>query len=143
MGHLGVVWEVVQYSTLLRTGLHVAWYISGPLPSNASSPLPTTILMTRFQNRPQGETHHSRAGFLSLSTCPTLGQGILCCGELSCAPGDAEQHPWSLPAPCQCPPLVVIIKNDSRHRQMSPAGYHCPRLRITTLKSLPAPKICH
>lgn len=144
------IWKFssIRYGTLLR--VHIAWCIPGPGHLMPVAPFCHTNPDARFVHHLLGdstapmENHCPRVQFLNLSnTFHILGQGILYLGELSLCWKMFSSNPWLLPTRCQCSPLVVINKNDFRHCQMSLGGWNYSRLRCITLRSLPAPQICH
>ena len=57
------------------------------------------------------------SGILNLSTVEILERVILCCGSLSQALQDAQQHPWLLPTRSRSslPSLAALIKNVYRN----------------------------
>lgn len=63
----------------------------------------------------------------------TWGWIVLCCGGLSCALLNAEQHSWHLTHLMTGPPpsLVVANKNISRHFQMLPGGKIAPCYQVS------------
>lgn len=71
--------------------------------------------LSKWKEQAASPNNSSSTGFLYSYTVIILGQIILCCEMLPYAFQEVQQHPWALLLSI---PLVVIIKNVSRHCQM-------------------------
>lgn len=77
------------------------WEIEKNFPRLQQSGLIRIRHVRGLTERPQHVSNgSSRTGFQSLSTFAILGQIIVCCGKLSCALQDVQQHPWLFPPRC-------------------------------------------